>query len=232
MTSLFLPSQDSRGPAALPWLSLGKTTLLNILAALDRPTPVEVQADLRPLPGTGGDGDAVAQAAADLPAEEEADAGGAPLQAAVLPGVAPLKDPGQVLRRDANAGILHAHVRATLVIDAAIQVDRTVLAVVADGVVCQVVNHFVKQTRKTKNNRRTRILHQGNTVRIRNRFQALTDRVHGARQVNGLGGAQNALRDVRIAVLGLVETRKGQDIVDECRKTRSLATKPFSISSA
>ena len=67
--------------------------------------PAQAEAHLGPLPGLGGDVDGVAQELGHPPAEIEADAGGLFVHAAVVAGVALVKDPGQVLRGDADAGV-------------------------------------------------------------------------------------------------------------------------------
>ena len=63
----------------------------------------QINGDQGALPGLGVQGDGVAQAAADLPAQVEADAGGPLVHAAVAAGEAPVEDPGQVLGGDAHA---------------------------------------------------------------------------------------------------------------------------------
>lgn len=55
----------------------------------------------------GLDGDGMAQLAEGAAAEVQADAGGALVRPPLLPGVALLKDPGQILRGDAQAGVFN-----------------------------------------------------------------------------------------------------------------------------
>ena len=80
--------------AHFPWLLQGEIPAL------------EVDGDGGAFAGGGLDGDGVAQLAEGAAAEIQADAGGALVHPAQLAGVAPLKHPGQVLRSDAQAGVL------------------------------------------------------------------------------------------------------------------------------
>ena len=80
--------------AHFPWLLQGEIPAL------------EVDGDGGAFARGGLDGDGVAQLAEGAAAEIQADAGGALVHPAQLAGVAPLKHPGQVLRSDAQAGVL------------------------------------------------------------------------------------------------------------------------------
>src|SRR5699024_10179796 len=85
-------------PAVESWLPKGLRVLLHLQVG-----PGQADGDPGAPARLGVDGDGVAQAAADLTAEVEADAGGAALQPAVAAGEALVKDPGQVLPADAHA---------------------------------------------------------------------------------------------------------------------------------
>ena len=65
----------------------------------------EIQPDDRPLPYGGRGGDGVAQIPADTSAQVQSDAAGLPVRPPVAAGVAPVEDAGQILRRDADAGV-------------------------------------------------------------------------------------------------------------------------------